>query len=223
MRLYRGIAVPAEIASQTINEIRDNGLLPGKGRWTMIATDLRPRLEDLWNLPMLTASDLEVGETAPSWVCACADREGALYYALKHNRSVDNDTPILISFEAALADVIVDGRDFLFTLFQCGESTKARSIAERLFGPAVLRYVDRAWQTDDQQQRIALCKLAVQDDAVIAAHARNRTVIGGRYGTRFCSAFLVRAPVAPLLIVDVGPVAIDFDLPATEISLEMIR
>ena len=87
-------------------------------------------------------------------------------------------------------------------------------MAERLFGPAVLRYVDRAWQTDDQQQRIGLCKLAVQDDDVIAAHARNRTVIGGRYGTRFCSAFLVRAPVAPSRIVDVSPVAIDFDLPA---------
>ena len=87
-------------------------------------------------------------------------------------------------------------------------------MAERLFGPAVLRYVDRAWQTDDQQQRIGLCKLAVQDDDVIAAHARNRTVIGGRYGTRFCSAFLVQVPVAPSRIVDVSPVAIDFDLPA---------
>ena len=189
----------------------------------MIAADLKPRLQDLWNLHTFAASDFEAGETAPTWVCACADREGALYYALKHNRSIDHDTPLLISFEAELADVIVDGRDFLFTLFQSGDPTKARSIAERLFGPAVLRYVDRAWQTENQQQRIALCKLAVQDDAVIAAHAGNRTVIGGRYWTRFCSAFLVRAPVAPSRILDVSPVAIDFDLPAAEISLDMVR
>lgn len=41
IRLYRGIAVPAELASQAIKEILDIGLLPG--RWTMIATDLKPR------------------------------------------------------------------------------------------------------------------------------------------------------------------------------------
>jgi hypothetical protein len=222
MRLYRGIAVPAETASQTIKEIRDNGLVAGKGRWAMIAADLKPRLNDLWKRSALTASDVEAGETT-TWVCACADQEGALYYALKHNRSNVNDTPLLISFEAELDDIIVDGRDFLFTLFQLGHPPKARPIAERLFGPAVLRYVDRAWQTDGQQQRIALCKLAVQDDAVIAAHATNQTVIGGRWGTRFCSAFLVRAPVDPPKIADVSPVGIDLDLPAVEISLDMIR
>jgi hypothetical protein len=189
----------------------------------MIAADLKLRLQDLWNLHTLTASHFEAGETAPTWVCACADREGALYYALKHIRSIDHDTPLLISFEAELADVIVDGRDFLFTLFQSGDPTTARSIAERLFGPAVLRYVDRAWQTDNQEQRIALCKPALQDDAVIAAHAGNRTVIGGRYWTRFCSAFLARAPVEPSRVLDVSPVEIEFNLPAIDISLDMMR
>ena len=54
----------------------------------MIAADLKPRLQDLWNLHTLTASTLRPERRAPTWVCACADQEGALYYALKHNRSV---------------------------------------------------------------------------------------------------------------------------------------
>jgi hypothetical protein len=62
-----------------------------------------------------------------------------LYYALKHNRSGGNDAPLLISFEAELADLIVDGSDFLFTLFQFGDPLKARPLAQRLFGSAVLR------------------------------------------------------------------------------------
>jgi len=92
-----------------------------------------------------------------------------------------------------LSDVIVDGRDFLYTVFQLG-SDRARPAVERLFGSAILRYVDRAWATDkhDQEQRISICHLAVQDDEVVRAHARNATVIGGRYDTEFCSAFMVR-------------------------------
>ena len=53
MRLYRGITVPAQTASHAIKEIRDNGLLPGKGGWTMIAADLKPMLKDLWELPAM--------------------------------------------------------------------------------------------------------------------------------------------------------------------------
>jgi hypothetical protein len=81
----------------------------------------------------------------------------------------------------------VDGRDFLYTIFQLGDPQLARPIIERIFGIAILRYIDRAWSSDGRE-RIALCDLAVQDDAVVLAHAGNKTVIGGRYGTRFRSA-----------------------------------
>jgi hypothetical protein len=94
---------------------------------------------------------------------------------------------------------------------------------ENLFGSAILRYVDRAWRTDDQSQRIALCKLAVQDEAVFAAHAGNTTVISGRHYTRFRSAFLVRTPLAPERIADARRLEDGFDLPNAEITLEMIR
>jgi hypothetical protein len=54
---------------------------------------------------------------------------------------------------------------------------------------------------------------------VIAAHAANMTVIGGRHYTRFCSAFLVGTPVPP----DVRRFEAEFDLPDAETTLEMIR
>jgi hypothetical protein len=62
--------------------------------------------------------------------------------------------------------VIIDGRDFLYPLFQIGNPEHARPIAVRLFGTAILRYVDRAWNTKrtDAEQRIAICSLAVQDE-----------------------------------------------------------
>ena len=64
----------------------------------------------------------------------------------------------------------------------------------KLFGPAVLRYADRAWSTSNDDERIACCDLARQDRDV-AAHAANELVIGGRHRTRLSSAFMVRAPV----------------------------
>ncbi len=48
-----------------------------------------------------------------------------------------------------------------------------------------------------------MCDLAVQDDEIIQAHAKNDIVIGGRYGTCFRSAFFARAPVTPLNIISV--------------------
>ena len=60
--------------------------------------------------------------------------------------------------------MIVDGRDFLYTLFQLGDPVRARPIVERAYGRAILRFVDRAWSAQNEH-RIALCDLAVQDEA----------------------------------------------------------
>jgi hypothetical protein len=80
--------------------------------------------------------------------------------------------------------------------------------------------VSRPTLSSANASRPALCDLAVQDDAVVLAHAGNKTVIGGRYGTRFRSAFCVRTPVATDRIVDVRPVEVGADLPDPEISLQ---
>jgi hypothetical protein len=118
---------------------------------------------------------------------------------------------------------VVDGRDFLYTLFQLGDPKHARPVAEVLFGQEILRYVDHAWSTDEQEQRIAICDLAVQDDAVVKAHAENKMVIGGRHRTQFRNAYLVRLPIIPERIVDVRAIAIDTPIPDVELTLDSIR
>ena len=117
-------------------------------------------------------------------------------------------------------EAYLDGRDFLYTVFQMGNPERARPIVERLFGSAILRYADRAWATKrGDHQRIAICDLAVQDDDVIHAHAKNTMVIGGRYDTQFCSAFMVRMPIPSERIVSVEQVsARDFAFPDPGIS-----
>ena len=222
MLFYRGIAVSRQRAADTISDVRQKGLLPGQGPWGYLFADLKPQLERLWGLPNLTTAHTKPSGDSPPWVGACADPLGAAYYALKHNRSSENDIPLLITFEADLRNVIIDGRDFLYTLFQLGDPDRARPVAEQLFGSAICRYVDRAWSSKDQKQRIALCDLAVQDDAVITAHAKNKTVIGGRYSTRFCNAFLVRLPVRPEAILDARRLELR-EIPEPEVSLDKIR
>lgn len=189
----------------------------------MVAHNLKPRLDELWRLPVVTlAATRPIGQTPP-WVCACTDEAGAAYYACEHNRSTKNDTPLLITFDADAADAIVDGRDFLYTLFQFGDTKRARPVAERLFGSAILRYLDRGWSSEDQEQRVAICDLAVQDDAIVKAHTANEAVIDGRCGTRFRNAFMVRLPIPPERIVDVRMIKIDVRVPDAEISLDSIR
>ena len=128
---------------------------------------------------------------------------GAIYYATKHNRDRENNTPVLISFDANLRDVIIDGRDFLYRLFQRGNPQRARPVAERAYGREILPYLDRAWATDDQNQRVAMGHLATQDDEVISAHLNNEAVIEGRCIIRFRSAFMMRTPVPAERIISV--------------------
>jgi hypothetical protein len=168
--------------------------------------------------------DLVPSDETPRRICACADKTSALFYACKKNVNATDTASILITFDADIADVIVDGRDFLYTMFQMGNPDMARPILERLFGSAILRYADRAWATPKgDHQRITICHLAVQDDDVISAHARNTAVIGGRFGTEFCSAFMVRMPIPSERIVSVEDFsARDFSFPDLDVSLQSL-
>jgi len=226
MRFYRGIAVSAGEAAPTIANIRQNGLQVRNAGWRMIAQDLKPHLARLWSLQSIARSevDLDPNDETPHRICACADKTSALFYACKKNVNATDAASILTTFEADIADVIVDGRDFLYTVFQMGNPDRARPILERLFGNAIPRYAERAWATENgDYQRIAICHLAVQDDDVIRAHARNTTVIGGRYDTEFCSAFMVRMPIQSERIVSIEEVvAKDFSFPASEVLLQSV-
>jgi hypothetical protein len=226
MLFYRGIAVPADEVASTVLDISQNGLQVRSSGWRMIAQDLKPHLDRLWSLPSIERSDVDLvsSDETPHRICACADKTSALFYACKKNVTATDTASVLITFDADIADVIVDGRDLLYAAFQMGDPDRARPIVERLFGRAILRYVDRAWATDkSDDQRISICDLAVQDDDVIRPHARNATVISGRYGTEFCSAFMVRMPIPPDQIVAVETVsAKDFSFPAPEVLLQSI-
>jgi hypothetical protein len=226
MRFHRGIAVPADEAASTIADIRQNGLQVRNAGWRMIAQDLKSHLDRLWSLPSIERSnvDLVPSDETPHRICACADKTSALFYACKKNVTATNTASVLITFDADIADVIVDGRDLLYTAFQMGDPDRARPVLKRLFGSAILRYADRAWATDKGDlQRVSICDLAVQDNDVIRAHARNATVIGGRYRTEFCSAFMIRMPILPNQIVAVKTVsAKDFSFPVPEVLLQSI-
>jgi hypothetical protein len=226
MLFYRGIAVPADEADSIIANIRQTGLQIRNAGWRMIAQDLKPHLNRLWSLPSIERSDVDLvpSDQTPHRICACADKASALFYACKKNVNATDTSSILITFDADVVDVIVDGRDFLYTVFQMGNPDRARPVVERLFGRAILHYADRAWATEKGDfQRIAICHLSVQDDDVIRAHARNATVIGGRYGTEFCSAFMVRMPIPTDQIVSVERVsAKDFSFPEPEVLLQSL-
>jgi hypothetical protein len=103
VRFYRGIAVPSDRKLDVIANIRNRGLLPDDpSQYRYRFKDLKPRLADLRRLPVVTIADTEIETSTPTWVGACADEMGATYYATKHNRYKEKDTPILICFDAPL-------------------------------------------------------------------------------------------------------------------------
>jgi hypothetical protein len=221
MRLYRGIAVQEEAAIPVKEVIRREGLAVEGRFWSRLnVPDLKSRLEDLWRSPYLSLETTRP-EDDPSVprICACARRRDAMYYACSHNRKGNDKVSIVIAFDADPADVVIDGRDFLYTLMQLGNPAASREVRGRLFGSSVLRYADRAWAS--KEQSIACCDLAIQDPGVIEAHAANKAIIGGRFFTRFSSAFMVRAPVAAERIVSVDQVdCSNYVLPEIDIGLD---
>lgn len=223
MRLYRGIAVPESFVDATVQAIRDNGLLIGDSLWSGLTDpDLKPRLDALWREPNLSTALTRPGnEESVRRICACALERDALYYACSHNRSQEDTASIVISFEVDQRNVTIDGRDFFATVFQLGKPTSSRKILADTFGPSVLRYADRSWAASETSARIACCDLARQDDEVIAAHALNKQIIGGRHRTRFSSAFMVAAPVPWEFITSVDRVDHRiYRLPDIDISLD---
>jgi hypothetical protein len=141
----------------------------------------------------------------------------ASYYAWQHNRTRENDTPIVVEFDADVDTVAIDGRDFLFTVFQFGEPSLAGPAHKRAFGKAVLPYAEKAWAIENQSTRIALCDLACHDPDVVKAYHANTIVLGGRHHTVFRNAFIVQLPPAPHSVVRVWSPPDGFTLPMPEI------
>ncbi|MCY4138633.1 MAG: hypothetical protein OXF56_10250 [Rhodobacteraceae bacterium] len=219
MRFFRGIAIPESAVEGTIARIERDGLSGSEGRWKVIHSHPGD-IEFLFSKVDLSTDDTRNQELEIPVICACGEYLGAAYYALKHNQTRENDTPIIVEFEADMSSIAVDGRDFLYTAFQGGNPARARPVLREAFGENVLRYAEKAWKTENQQKRIALCDLAVNDPDVVRSHYDNVHVLGGRYGTVFCSAFLVKVPIPRSAISSVHKVSMQTKIPDPDRTLQ---
>jgi hypothetical protein len=210
LRLYRGISVTSANVEHVKRVISSEGLQHSHEiPWNSYILDVRPNLFQLLNKSKLSTSDTRFyrpvqGITYDSvrqrdlpfpFVFACGDKTGAAYFANARNRTRTKDYPFVIELLAPVEDVFVDGKDFLYYAFKNGPRPGMRDRILQCFGAQISEYLDRAWSSTDVERRIALCDLAVQDLDVVISHYGNRLTIGGRHGTVFRSAFMVRLPV----------------------------
>tara|TARA_R110002096_G_scaffold380542_4_gene574474 strand:+ start:1662 stop:2384 length:723 start_codon:yes stop_codon:yes gene_type:complete len=226
MRLFRGIAVPANKSEDVKQRIREDGIRGDEGgQWQISLSDLRADLEGLFEKPGLSASDTIRDDVLFSGVCACGDEYGASNYACKHNASEEANAPLVVEFDMPISDVFLDGRDFLCTAFQLWDRSTRDGIdwqmelLATIFGKRVLRYFQRAAASQDQDYRIAMCRLAGQDIEVAKSHAQNCHVIEGRYSTMFASAFLARPPIPRSNIISVTTPSFQLEQPWLTLSM----
>lgn len=226
MLFYRGITVTFSDADRVREDILTNGLhVEVESTYKLSMINLRPQLSQLFDNKNLSYEDTRPKEEAFdtfSVVCACGDAFGATYYATSHNMGGENTVPLIIKFKAPIEDIWIDGRDFLYNaVFQQGYTLRQREIALKLYGKALGKYIDKAWSSNEQDYRIAMCDLAINDLNVISQHHKNELVIGGRYNTKFKSAFMVKLPISHERIISVtSPERIDFQV---DISREAYR
>jgi len=132
---------------------------------------------------------------------ACGDENGGAHYAWREDTGEGTRVPIMVEFEADPADVVVDGRDGLYTLIHLAGHPEVRFMLAMAWGEAVLPYLDAAAATELNnpgfEQRLAICDLACTDPDVVAAHHTNQKPILGRCETRYKSAFMLPAVVPP--------------------------
>lgn len=227
LKLYRGIAVPTTESDAVVDGIKRQGLhfsdqqYYGKFIWK----DLKPNLKELFDKPDLITEDTRPAtvrvETARGWhlepiegeqgVCF-ADKGTAERYALVTNRTKEKDESILISAEVEINDVVIDGRDFLYTVFGNlnTDNSTARHRAERVlvaaYGSGIRRYIEKYLDGDAMKRKvdsIAICDLVVNDLEIIEHHFNSKLVLEGRFRTIFKSSFMVKMPLSTGHIVAV--------------------
>jgi len=228
------MAISRDKVDSEIEDTRKTGIRAGNGRWVIMAPDLKKEFQNpvKW-MELISEDALSTDETRKKGVetvCACGDRDSALYYACIHNRTATNDTPVLIEFEALIEDIWVDGRDFLYTVLQFWDrkshqqeqKRKVEKILTKVFGEGIIPYLEKVFRTYDFDRRIALVDLTINDHRVIESHFRNRYWIRGRFGTLFKSAFLVRSPILPSQILSIQVAKTHFIQPAKFFDLSDI-
>ena len=228
-KLFRGIAVSADTLNDVVEEIHSSGLRASNAnQWQNEMPDpesIREYQAELLTVPSKIRDSILAMPAKPA-VYACGDLFGASYYALSHNKSHQKPCSIVITFEAPIEALSIDGRDFLYTAFQLWDKSgkqnrdKVRQILARLFGQRILHYFDLASGSNETLARIGLCDLACYDLEVVSAHITNSVLIRGRHSTQFCSSFELPLPIPPQSIRSVNILPTNPTEPRQSISLD---
>lgn len=198
LELYRGINV---IDPETvISDIRNHGFYKHFG-WAIRQNDIRHKINEYYLKDDLSTSLTRMKELNEDVVCACGDSTGASYYARVHNRQNDGH-PIVVKFNENIKNVFIDGKDFLYPVFQFGDENSTSRLVDA-YGESIAKYFDKAIRSDDQDYRVAMCDLACQDKEVIRSHYNNGFVLKGKSNTTFKSAFFIRLPISEKSIIGV--------------------
>jgi hypothetical protein len=218
--MYRGIALHQQRAAADRTTIRQTGRLAAKSFWTNTMASpaqVRSRSLELAWAPSNVRDEIgRLPQTPLTY--ACGDFEATARYALR-----ESGTPVVISFEITLEEVMIDGKDFLYTVFQfwdrdgTSHCDLVRENLSTLFGSAMLGWFDRACRETDTMARIGPCDLAVHDLAAIDRHYANRTDIAGRHNRLFRSSFALPATLDPAAILNIQEVALPPPDPARAI------
>lgn len=224
LKLYRGISVSENEAEETIEDIKKKGLyLNPKQTWSEFTwKDLKSQINELYNKENLTREDttpaskmveIENGhrrEYTEGIKSMCfADRLGAKYYATTHNKTIEKNVPLLIEIEADVADIAIDGRDFLYTVFgfidpnNHEKTNRQLASLKIIYGERIEFYIEKLIK-HPESEKFAICDLITIDNDIINSHYKNDIIIGGRYGTIFKSAFFVKVPILPEKIISVN-------------------
>lgn len=204
LRFFRGIAVSKTDLAEVYDRLRE-GDLSGPADWRFwhqrhpnpLEVAMRPNLDRA----MTSVADLD-NEGLPASF-ACGDEAGAVHYAWRAATD-DSKAPVLVEFELEAAKVAVDGRDALYSVVNRAHHLEVRLQIEQAWGTPIRPYIERAVSgPNDPDFRFAIVDLASIDEEVIAAHHANALPIQGRYGTRFCSAFVVPRQLPPQAVLRV--------------------
>jgi hypothetical protein len=220
--VYRGIALDPKAADADIAAIRESGQIATKSFWKheMANPDeVRSRAAQLALNPRKIREEINRLPQMPL-TYACGDEDGASRYALSvHGK------PVVIAMEISLEDVIIDGRDFLYPVFQLWDRSGishrdcVRANLSKLYGPTILEWFDRASQETDTDARIGLCDLAARDRTAIERHLENRMAVAGRHHRIFRSAFAIPATLDPGAILDIREITMTPNKPSLSIDL----
>lgn len=146
LTLFRGIAVPADEVEAAIASIKTSGINGTEGQRRIDIPNIaaiRGGLAEYFDNPAVDPRRVHADPTLRG-TCASGHADGAAYYALKHNATI-NCEPLVIVFQAQLSQVFVDGRDFLYAVVRCqlladeGRAGPVRQRAARQGPPVGIR------------------------------------------------------------------------------------